>query len=43
MSLWELRTKSTDEVVGDIDIYETMETTSGEIARAYFLNKKQLD
>jgi hypothetical protein len=43
MPMWELRTKSTDEVVGDIDIYETMETTSGEIARAYFLNKKQLD
>jgi len=43
MSLWELRTKSTDKVVGDVDIYETMETNSGEIARAYFLNKKQLE
>jgi len=43
MSMWELRTKSTDKVVGDVDIYETMETNSGEIARAYFLNKKQLE
>jgi len=43
MSMWELRTKSTDDVVGDVDIYETMETTSAEIARVYFLNKKQLE
>ena len=43
MSMWELRTKSTDKVVGDVDIYETIETTSAEIARVYFLNKKQLE
>ena len=43
MSVWELRTNSTDEVIDDVTIFKSTTTVSAEIARLYFLNKKQLD
>jgi len=43
MSMWELRTNSTNEITDYVNIFKNTKTVSAKIARVYFLNKKQLE